>query len=81
MYLILFLISFGGTSTGLMAGSMLRDEKAINAVIPLIALPLILFSGFFKNSGNMPDWIGWIQYISPFKYGFIGFVHNEVLYK
>lgn len=76
MYLIFFLILFVGTSTGLLAGSILSDEKAINAVIPSIALPMILFSGFFKNTGNLPNWLGWIQYISPFKYSFIGFVEN-----
>jgi hypothetical protein len=39
---------------------------------------LILFSGLFKNSGNFPDWIGWIQYISPIKYSFSSFLYNEV---
>jgi hypothetical protein len=44
-------------------------------------MPLILFSGFFKNGANIPNWIGWIQYISPFKYSFIGVTANETKYK
>jgi ATP-binding cassette, subfamily G (WHITE), eye pigment precursor transporter len=44
-------------------------------------MPLLIISGFFKNSSNMPDWYGWLQYISPFKYGFIAITENEVKYK
>lgn len=46
--------------------------------MPLILLPVILFSGFFKNRNDLPKWIGWLEYISPVKYGFIAFVKNEV---
>lgn len=45
-----------------------------------MVLPFILFSGFFKNTGNLSSWIGWIQYISPIKYTFIAYVENEVKY-
>ena len=40
-------------------------------------MPLILFSGFFSNAGSYPDWIGWIQWISPIKYSLEAMVHNE----
>jgi uncharacterized membrane protein YphA (DoxX/SURF4 family) len=49
-------------------------------MVPIFLLPIFLFSGLFKNTGNLPDWIGWIQYISPLKYSLIAFVKNEVLY-
>ena len=41
----------------------------------------MLFSGLFKNRDDLPGWIGWFEYISPMKYGFIGFAQNEVAYK
>jgi ABC-type multidrug transport system permease subunit len=79
-YLISYLASFTGMSLGLMLGSIVTDSKSVSAIIPIVMLPLFLFSGFFKNTGNLSDWIGWIQYISPLKYSFSAFTYNEVLY-
>lgn len=61
---------------GLLIGSLLKDEKGVNLAIPVLVLPLIVLGGFFKNNANMPKWFSWIQYISPFKYGFIGMINN-----
>ena len=72
--LIFFLMSFNGASLGLLIGSVILDAKSVSAVIPIILLPVILFSGFFKNRSELPVWIGWMEYISPNKYGFIAFV-------
>ena len=77
-YLNYFLISFAGASLGLLIGSAILDAKSVAAVVPIILLPFILFSGFFKNNSDIPMWIGWIQYISPIKYGFIVFTLSEV---
>jgi len=76
MYLILFLISFTGTSLGLLIGSVFNDEKGVNLATPILVLPLVVLSGFYKNSANIPKWFSWIQYISPIKYGFIGMLNN-----
>lgn len=70
-YFITFLINLCGNSLGLLLGSLISDSKSVSAVIPLILLPFVLFSGLFKNTGNLSDWFGWIQYISPLKYGYI----------
>jgi len=67
---------FAGDSIGLMLGSIAEDSKAVSNLTPLILNPLVLFSGFFKNLGNLPSWIGWIQYLSPIKYGFQAFLLN-----
>lgn len=75
-YFIAYLLSFNGMSLGLMLGSIVTDSKSVSAITPIFLLPVILFSGFFKNSGNLSDWIGWVQYISPVKYAFSAFVHN-----
>ena len=40
-------------------------------------MPIVLFSGFFANSGGYPDWIGWVQWISPIRYTLEAFVWNE----
>lgn len=75
-YLISFFINFAGNSLGLLLGSVIPDAKAVSAATPIVLLPFVLFSGFFKNRFNLPVWIGWLEYISPIKYGFNGFVAN-----
>jgi len=62
-----------------MLGTIVTDSKSVSALTPAILMPFVLFSGFFKNTGNLSDWISWIQYISPVKYTFSAYVHNEVL--
>lgn len=40
-------------------------------------MPMVAFAGFFSNSGKLPVWITWVQYISPIRYGLEGIVTNE----
>lgn len=47
--LVFFLMSFCGASLGLLLGSAILDAKSVSAVTPIMILPIILFSGFFKN--------------------------------
>lgn len=79
-YLICYFIGFAGSSLGLLLGSIISDAKAVSTLTPALILPFVLFSGLFKNTGNLSNWIGWIQYISPIKYTFSSFLQNEVLY-
>lgn len=55
---------------GLIGGCMFKDVKVAAGVVPMFIMPLILFSGFFKNSSNFMSWISWLQYVSPVKYAF-----------
>jgi ABC-type multidrug transport system permease subunit len=49
-----------GNSLGLFLGSVINNARSISIAMSLIILPVILFSGYFKNTGDLPDWIGWI---------------------
>lgn len=40
-------------------------------------MPIMLFSGFFSNAGGYPDWIGWVQWISPIRYSLEALIQNE----
>ncbi|KAJ3191563.1 ATP-binding cassette sub- G member 1 [Irineochytrium annulatum] len=40
-------------------------------------MPLMLFAGVFVQSASIPKWIGWLQYLSPIKYGFEALAKNE----
>ena len=80
LYFIVFLLNFAGNSLGLWIGSMIADAKTAASVTMIMILPLIIFAGFFKNRNNLPDWIFWVEYVSPFKYGFAAMLQNEVRY-
>ena len=75
-YLIAYLVTLNGSSLGLMLGSIILDQKSVSTATPNLLLPIILFSGFYKNSANLPVWIGWMQYLSPVKYVFAGWIEN-----
>lgn len=75
-YLILLLLYFIGCSFGLLVGSILKEGKEVGTFVPIVLFPFLLVSGFFKNSDNMPKWFGWVQYFSPFKYGFSSLLNN-----
>ena len=40
-------------------------------------VPIMLFSGYTTNTDNILAAIKWIEYISPIRYVFEFFVHNE----
>lgn len=57
-----------GEAIGLFVGAAIYDmEKAIT-VMTVVTLALMLLGGFFVQ--NVPHWIEWGKYLSPFKYAF-----------
>jgi ABC-type multidrug transport system permease subunit len=76
-YFIFFLVSFAGNSMGLLLGCAISDAKLITVLTPIVILPFVLFSGFYKNRADLPNWLFWIEYLSPIKYGFISFIRNQ----
>ncbi|EAR86482.2 ABC transporter family protein (macronuclear) [Tetrahymena thermophila SB210] len=69
-----------GLALGFFGGSAFSNPKTASALTPLLMMPLSLFSGFYKNSSDFAAWIGWIQYLSPFKYCFSALAQNEYSY-
>ena len=59
-YLTFSLMGFAGASLGLLLGSVILDSKSISAAMPIVLMPVILFSGFYKNRNDLPAWIGWL---------------------
>ncbi|VVD00448.1 unnamed protein product [Leptidea sinapis] len=57
-YMIGYLISCASSSVSMAA-----------SVGPPIIIPFMLFGGFFLNSGSVPPYLGWISYLSWFRYG------------
>jgi len=57
-------------SIGLFLGSLVHDARTVTTLAPAMAQITSLLTGYFKNLGNLPNWIGWIQYISPMRYSY-----------
>ena len=71
----LFLILVGSllaavsASLALMIGaSTTNAETAVN-MLPAIYVPQIMLSGFAVSSTQIPEWLRWVQWITPMKFG------------
>lgn len=45
---------------GLLLGCAVSDAKLITVLMPVVILPFVLFSGFYKNRNDLPVWLSWI---------------------
>merc|ERR1712176_91707 len=79
LYLIstlLFSLATGALSVAVTMGSKTGGVASLGII--LLLLFSILFGGFLSNRGAIPDWIGWIQYLSIY-YQVMGvLVSNEM---
>jgi len=66
-----------GTALGIFVASFFAEIAVALAVVPMLLMPLMIFSGFFVNSGTSPAFLQWIKYISPMKYAFVALIKNE----
>ncbi len=66
-----------GNSLGILTGSLFKDAKRASALTPVFILPLMMFSGLYNKLNSIPKWIGWLQYLSPFRYGLHSSLLNE----
>lgn len=61
-----------------MMGTIFQTPKQATAMAGLILLPLMMFGGLYSRFNQFPAYIGWLQYISPFKYGFQSVIYNQL---
>ena len=57
-----------GESYGLIIGVTITDPDRALSVMTVTSLSLMVVGGFFVQ--NIPSFISWIKYLSPFKYAF-----------
>merc|ERR1712224_1170878 len=56
----------GGQGMGQLVGAAFDDIQIGQAMGTVVVLFLMLLGGFFAQ--NLPVWLSWVQYISPFAY-------------
>jgi len=47
------------------------------AIAPVLIIPFMIFGGFYLNSGTVPVWLAWLQYLSWFYYGYEALLINQ----
>lgn len=70
-------VAFVGNSIGFWTGSLFKDAKNATSMGPALIMPLMMFGGLYNKLNSIPKWIGWMQYISPFRYGLHALLLNE----
>lgn len=40
-------------------------------------IPLLVVSGMFNKLSSFPEWASWLEYVSPFRYGYQLTMQNE----
>lgn len=69
MMLVMFLVSFGLTSLGLVFAWRLDSTQGFHAIMNLILLPMWVLSGAFFPLTGVPAWLGWTMRLNPLTYG------------
>lgn len=62
------LAALAGESIGLFIGTSTMDYEKAMVIATLVSLALMLTGGYFIE--NLPNFVRWIRYISPFKYSY-----------
>ena len=67
-FLAMLLMSQVSLGMGLFLSALAPNVVVATALTPALAMPMQLFGGFLSNTDTMPAWIGWIQWLTPFRY-------------
>jgi ABC-type multidrug transport system ATPase subunit/ABC-type multidrug transport system permease subunit len=57
-----------GESLGLLVGTTVFDVEKGTVVVTIFSLVLMVVGGFFVQ--NLSGWLGWLKFLSPFKYAY-----------
>lgn len=57
-----------GEALGLLVGTSIHDLTKALTVMIVTGLGLMLLGGFYVQ--NVPDFVGWVKFLSPFKYAY-----------
>ncbi|MFQ5989478.1 MAG: ABC transporter permease [Candidatus Methylomirabilales bacterium] len=70
---VMFVISFGLTSLGLIIAWRMESIQGFHAIMNLILIPIWLLSGAFFPAAGLPAWLQWVMKLDPLTYGVAAF--------
>ena len=65
-----FMLGFAAIAFGHIISAMFNHPESALMFSPLVLIPLSILGGFMANTGTIPEWFGWLQWVSPIRYGF-----------
>ena len=68
-YVVMFLLSLGIVSIGLIIGSAMESPEGFGLVVSFVAFPLFFLSGALFPIENLPQWLLTVVYLDPVTYG------------
>lgn len=71
------MLAWLATLFGIFIGAIVGDVNMAIEIAPMVFVPIMLFSGYTTNTENIMGFLKWIEYLSPVRYIFEYFVHNE----
>ena len=69
IWIVMILIGQTGIGMGSVVSSFARNPTTATMMIPLITMPNVLFGGLLANSGTLPSYISWAQWLTVIRYG------------
>jgi len=64
----MLLAVLAGESYGLLCGALVMDFEKAMTIMVVISLTTMAAGGFYVQ--NIPVWLEWVKYLSPFKFGY-----------
>lgn len=74
-FLILILAYNAAGAFSLLISALIKNKEVAVALLPVLVVPFMLFSGYFVNQSNIPEWLVPFEYISVFKFTFQAFAN------
>lgn len=74
---IFVLVSNASAAVGILLGGLFVKIETALAAMPMILLPLMIFSGLLVNLANVPWYFIWLKHLSPVKRAFVALAKNE----
>jgi ABC-type multidrug transport system ATPase subunit/ABC-type multidrug transport system permease subunit len=77
LMLIAVLTALNGMAMGTLAASAFKTVEIALVILPLLLIPMMLFSGLMINSDHIPWYFVWFKYIAPTQYAFTAAMKNQ----
>lgn len=76
--LTLVITAMAASSLAFLVSASVRVFALANILVAVPYLLMMMFGGFLANTTTMLDWLGWIKWVSIFRYGINALTINEM---
>lgn len=74
---IAILTALNGMAMGTLAASAFKTVDIALVILPLLLIPMMIFSGLMINNKHIPWYFVWIRYVAPTQYAFSAAMKNQ----